>query len=204
MAVPTAYPMSREMQDLQNRLSQLTQTFFGDMWPLASGGRASSIVAVDIEETDDAYIVDLDLPNVSAEDVQIELRGDELRVFGQYQQRERGGLMRRQTRDAGEFEFLIDLPAEVEAEGVSAKLENGVLTIRAPKAKQSQARRIEVQEGHSTDQRAQGRERQSAQQMTDNQQQQQQQRQQAPQAQQSQAQQRQQAQQAQHQAQHAR
>ena len=136
---------SREMEDLQDRLGQLTQTIFGDLLPLTGAARrAAWAMPVDIEETDDAYLVDLDLPNVREDDVQVELRGNELRIFGNFQDRRRTGILRRRSRQEGEFEFVIDLPGEVDADHVDATLEHGVLRVSAPKVGSSQARRIEV------------------------------------------------------------
>ena len=137
---------SREMADLQDRLSQLTQ-YFADLLPQAGGRVSPGLMPIDVEETDDAYIVDLDLPNVREEDVQIELRGNELRIFGAYRDRERTGVLRRQSRRVGEFEFLVALPSDVDPEGVDASLETGVLRVLAPKMHSAQARRIEVHKG---------------------------------------------------------
>lgn len=58
--------------------------------------------------------------------------------------REREGVIRRRTRRVGEFEFRVVLPNEVNSEGVDAKLNDGVLTVRIPKAERAQRRRIEV------------------------------------------------------------
>jgi HSP20 family protein len=133
------------MEDLQDRFGQLTQSIFGDLLPLADAARRSALaMPVDIEETDDAYIVDLDLPNVREDDVQVELRGNELRIFGQFQDRRRTGILRRRSRQEGDFEFVIDLPGEVDVDQVDATLEHGVLRVLAPKVSSSQARRIEV------------------------------------------------------------
>ena len=47
-------------------------------------------------------------------------------------------------RRVGEFEFRVVLPNEVNPKGVDAKLNDGVLTVRFPKAERAQRRRIEV------------------------------------------------------------
>ena len=105
------------------------------------------LLPIDVEETDDAYVVDLDLPNVGEDDVQIELRGSELRIFGEFRDRERHGILRRKGRRVGEFEFLISLPGDIDHEHVDASLEQGVLQISAPKADSAQARRVAVHTG---------------------------------------------------------
>ncbi|MET7392302.1 Hsp20/alpha crystallin family protein [Dactylosporangium sp. NPDC005572] len=110
------------------------------MFP-ASGGS----VPADVEETDDAFIIDLDLPGANADDLNIELRDNEIRVTGVFRERRRTGLLRHQSRKQGEFEYLVALPGEIDADGVEADLDSGVLAIRAPKARGARARRIEVQ-----------------------------------------------------------
>ncbi|WP_238017093.1 Hsp20/alpha crystallin family protein [Dactylosporangium sp. AC04546] len=110
------------------------------MFP-ASGGS----VPADVEETDDAFLIDLDLPGANADDLSIELRDNEIRVTGRFRERQRTGLLRHQSRKQGEFEYLVALPGEIDADGVEADLDSGVLAIRAPKARGARARRIEVQ-----------------------------------------------------------
>ncbi len=132
----------REMEDLNDRMAQLMQGFFGEL-PIATLAPAW-FVPVDIEETDDAYIVDLDLPNASRDDVQMELRENTLRISGEYREKERTGLLRRQTRRIGQFEYLVALPGEVDPEKVEATLADGVLTVRLAKVPASRPRRIDI------------------------------------------------------------
>lgn len=102
-------------------------------------------VPVDIEETADDYRVDLDLPDVDADDVRIDLRDNEIRVAGNYRARVRTGTMHHHARQEGEFEYLIALPGDVDDDRVEANLDSGVLSIVAPKARGEQTRRITVQ-----------------------------------------------------------
>jgi HSP20 family protein len=127
-------------------MGDLIQSFFAD--PLAGIPAVPAVPVwvppVDIEETQDSYILEMDLPGVKPEDVNIELRdSNELRITGQYRERERAGTMRRQSRRSGPFEYDVILPSEVDPGKVDATLEDGVLTVRLGKA-QPQARRIEV------------------------------------------------------------
>src|SRR6187402_1072658 len=76
----------REIEDLYSHMDQLVQRFAGD--------RGLPVLA----DTEDAYIVDLDLPGVQPGDVDIELGGTALRVTGEYKERERTGVLRRRER----------------------------------------------------------------------------------------------------------
>jgi HSP20 family protein len=99
---------------------------------------------VDIEEADDAYVVEADLPGVKRQDVNIELVGNELMVTGEIKERERKGALRRQTRRVGRFDYRVVLPDHVDDDKVEANLTDGVLTVRVPKAERAQRRKIEV------------------------------------------------------------
>ena len=59
---------------------------------------------------------------------------------------ERKGLLRRSTRTTGRYFLEVVLPDEVDPEGIEASIEDGVLTIRAPKraADQGGTRRITI------------------------------------------------------------
>ncbi|MER7281814.1 Hsp20/alpha crystallin family protein [Dactylosporangium sp. NPDC000244] len=114
------------------------------MYP-ALGLPVTSGAPVDIEETSEAFRIDLDLPGVAPGDVEIELRDSELRVYGSFREPERTGTLRHHARRTGEFEYLVALPGDIDADAVAADLEGGVLTIIAPKIAGRQARRIAIQ-----------------------------------------------------------
>jgi HSP20 family molecular chaperone IbpA len=59
---------SRELEDIQDRMSQFMRSFFGEPSPVDVGRRALS-VPVDIGETDNAYIIELDRPGECSDDV---------------------------------------------------------------------------------------------------------------------------------------
>ncbi|MEV0129575.1 Hsp20/alpha crystallin family protein [Dactylosporangium sp. NPDC050688] len=133
----------REVDELNSRFGQLIQSLISG--EAGIGGSAGWSPPVDVEETEDAYVVDVDLPNVSPEDVNLEMRGEELRISGAFQERSRGGVVRRQGRQTGEFEYMIDLPSDIDSDQVQAAYSNGVLTVTVPKARNAQPRRIEIQ-----------------------------------------------------------
>ena len=101
----------------------------------------------DVEETDEAFTVEIELPGVKLEDVSVELAGSHLTVTGERKERQRVGILRRQTRTVGHFRYEVALPGEVEEAGVQASLNEGVLTVRVPKAASERPRRIPVKLG---------------------------------------------------------
>lgn len=98
----------------------------------------------DLEETDDAYLVEIELPGVKRDDISVEVTGRRLTVSGERKERERVGILRRRTRTVGRFHYEVVLPGDVEEEGVSASMDEGVLTLRVPKAASERPRRIPV------------------------------------------------------------
>jgi HSP20 family protein len=132
----------REMEDVYDRMGVLVQDLFGDggtgiatRWPA---------VPADIEETDDAYLVELDLPGARGDDLKVELRNSELHISGEIKEPERKGILRRKGRSVGRFDHLVRLPGEVDPDKVQARLADGVLMVRVCKTKASQPRRIAV------------------------------------------------------------
>ena len=142
MAVAGRSDPVREMEDLQDRMGQLMYGLFGLVPPTIAV--RLPLAPTDIEETDDAYVVELDLPGVKPGDVDVEVRENELRVSGQIKEKERKGILRRQTRQVGQFEHVIALPGEVDPDKVEAKLSDGVLTVRLNKSQVRKPRHVEI------------------------------------------------------------
>jgi HSP20 family protein len=131
----------RELDELQQRTAELLESS-------VSGGDGETrpwIPAVDIEETEDAWHLEAEVPGVRREDVNVELRDQELEISGEIKEREREGVLRRRTRRVGQFDFRVTLPGQADPSKVEAKLHDGVLTVRVPKPEPARARRIEIQ-----------------------------------------------------------
>ncbi|MGZ4416435.1 MAG: Hsp20/alpha crystallin family protein [Gaiellaceae bacterium] len=130
-----------QMTECMRRMLDQTLGSFGLQSPVETGGW---LPLVDLEETDDAYVVEAELPGVKRNDVNIELVGNELTITGETKERERKGVLRRQTRRVGRFEYRVTLPDQVDADKIEANLVDGVLTVRVPKAERERRRKIEV------------------------------------------------------------
>ncbi|PLW72742.1 Hsp20 family protein [Streptomyces sp. SCUT-3] len=133
-----------EFEDLFNRMSRLFESAVGSA-PMAE--MAAWAPLADMTETDDAYLIEADLPGVARDDIDISMGGRELVIAGELKERERTGVLRRGTRRAGRFEYRALLPADVKADDVHAALNDGVLTVTVPKAEKSKPRHIEITSG---------------------------------------------------------
>ncbi|GAA1015790.1 heat-shock protein Hsp20 [Streptomyces sp. F-3] len=134
----TLWSPFRELEELRERMNTLwTHGFAGaleDVWsPM-----------VDIEETDDAYLIEIDLPGVKKDDISVEIEGGELAVHGEIKEKERTGVMRSRMRRTGRFDYRTTLPRDIDTDHVQADLSNGVLTLKLPKAEEAKPRRIEI------------------------------------------------------------
>lgn len=98
----------------------------------------------DVEETTDAYTVEIELPGVKRDDVDIEVAGRRVAVRGERKEKERVGILRRRDRTIGRFSYEVTLPGDVQEDGVEAHLDEGVLTLRLPKPERERPRRIEI------------------------------------------------------------
>jgi HSP20 family protein len=131
----------RELEQLQEHMDRL----MNGVWSPAGGGNGGTWLPVaDIEETDDAWVIEAELPGVDRKDVDVEMRDSEVIISGEIEEKERKGVLRRKTRKTGEFEYRVTLPGDADAEHIEANLHDGVLTVRVPKTEQAKPRRIEV------------------------------------------------------------
>jgi HSP20 family protein len=133
----------RDVEQVTDRMRRLLDESFGG-WTALLAEAAAWTPPVDIEETDDAWLVEAELPGVDRKDIDIELVGNELAITGEIKERERAGILRRKTRRVGRFEFRVTLPDQVDQDKIEANVRDGVLTVRVPKAERAQRRRIEV------------------------------------------------------------
>ena len=103
--------------------------------------------AVDIRETDKAYVFDLEVPAVSPKDVTVSVRANVLSVSGErtFSDDNSDGQMHRRERRHGKFTRSFRLPNDANDEEIDAAAKDGVITISVAKRKQAQARAIEVQ-----------------------------------------------------------
>jgi HSP20 family protein len=130
----------QEFEQLQEEMGRLVHS----AWPTAAANGGAWMPMADIEETEDAWIIEADLPGVDRKGINVEMRDGELVITGEIKEKERKGILRRRTRRTGRFEFRVTLPGQSDEEHIDARLHNGVLTVRVPKAEQARARRIEV------------------------------------------------------------
>jgi HSP20 family protein len=130
-----------ELNDMRGQMDRVMEQLMGRS-PLTHDQAWSPLV--DVEETDDAWVIELDVPGAKRKDITVELDGGELAIHGEIKERERVGVLRRRTRRTGQFDYRVRLPGEVDEDAIEANLDGGVLTVRIPKAARAQRRKIEI------------------------------------------------------------
>jgi HSP20 family protein len=124
------------------RLLEQTLGGFGLSAALADTG--AWVPLVDIEERDDGYVIEAELPGVKREDVNVELVGNEVTISGEVQEQERQGVLRGSARRTGRFHYRVALPNAIDIDKAEAELNDGILTIRVPKSETAPRRRVEI------------------------------------------------------------
>lgn len=101
--------------------------------------------AVNVSEQQDALKVEMELPGVKNDQLDISVAGAELSVkVNRPDVDQQGVTYHRRERPVGTFSRIVRLPIEVDADRVDAALRDGVLTITLPKAASAKPRKINV------------------------------------------------------------
>lgn len=101
--------------------------------------------SVDIEETDEMYMISADLPGMKKEDVKIDVSGNSMKISGERAKefREEGY----HERSYGRFSRSFTLPQNIDVKKVEANFEDGVLRIVLPKTEVTKAQAIKIESG---------------------------------------------------------
>ena len=137
----TLFPLDQ----LRGEMDRLLSGFFGEVPDGPWLGERRGQPSINVWETSEAIMVELEVPGVKHDQFDISVAGGELSVkIERPDVRQQGVTYHRQERPVGTFTRILRLPAEVDAGRVEAELRDGVLTIRLPKAESARPRKIVV------------------------------------------------------------
>lgn len=134
---------STSFGDLFQEVDQLLQP-----WNDASRGSIGVYQPMDLYETDDSVVVQMAIPGVSAEDLDLSIEGRQVTIRGTLRDEDAEGRrywMRGMPR--GDFSRTVTVPSGIDADAIQASVEQGVLTLTLPKAPEAVARKIAVSGG---------------------------------------------------------
>lgn len=112
----------------------------------AANGRPTTLVSpeVNIFETKDGYVLEAEMPGVNKEGLEITLDGNELTITGHRQVESLPGeALFRESNDS-DYRRVFELDPAIDTAKVSARVEQGILTLTLPKSEQVKPRKISV------------------------------------------------------------
>jgi HSP20 family protein len=100
---------------------------------------------VDVKVEPDAFVITALLPGIKPEDLDIQVVNETVTIQGKmlYQQDEKADYLV-QERPYGNFSRVLSLPTTLDSDGAEAQFENGVLTLRIPKAETARPKTVKV------------------------------------------------------------
>jgi HSP20 family protein len=133
-------PRSGLLEEIEDAMSRL--------WDEGPSGSTfgASVPSLDVSETDKSVEVKLDLPGITAKEIDIQLNDNLLTVSGERkeEQEKKGKTFHRVERRYGSFSRSITLPCKVQEDEVAAEYRDGVLSITLPKAEDAKSKKIAV------------------------------------------------------------
>ena len=137
------WPSSDRLSTLRDEVNRL----FDFSWPSRDSGLFSGwSPTLDVHENKDTLVVQVELPGMKKEEIDIALHEGVLTVSGERKtERERKeGEVFRSERYFGKFQRSVTLPVAVDAGKVKASYKDGVLSIDLPKAEEAKPKQIAI------------------------------------------------------------
>jgi HSP20 family protein len=103
--------------------------------------------AMDVSETEAAYEIQVDLPGLDPEHINVEVEGDLLTISGEIEatEEQEGERYHYRERRFGAFKRSLRLPETVDTDHIDAAFDNGVLHLSLPKLPETQPKRIRIE-----------------------------------------------------------
>lgn len=104
--------------------------------------------AAEVIETEDKYLMSVDLPGLKKEDIKIEIDQNILKISGERKretEQDANHKVHFYEKRYGFFKKSFTLPRTVDGEKIEARFENGVLEVQLPKTAVAKPRQIEIQ-----------------------------------------------------------
>ncbi len=137
--------LSMKPEPFSREVDRLFDAFFGG----AAQSARRWVPPMDLVEADDHFVLKADLPGLGEGDVSIEVQDGNLTISGErkaeHEAHERGWY--RIERPFGGFNRSLTLPDGVDADGISAEFDRGVLEVRIPKPEERKPRRVAISSG---------------------------------------------------------
>lgn len=141
----------RELETLRREMDRLFDDFFGKDWPALRPVRelawkGSFTPAVDMYDKNDEIVIKAELPGLAKDDIALDLTEDSLTLSGEVKRDAEANEADYycSERAYGRFSRTIELPVKVKTDKAEAKLKDGILEIRLPKAEEAKPKQIKL------------------------------------------------------------
>jgi HSP20 family protein len=134
----------RELEDMFDRYTKaVEQPRAGNQEVIATG---DWVPRVDIAETDKAFVIKAEIPEVNKEDVKVTVHNGVLTINGERKQEkeEKGKKFHRVERYYGSFTRSFTLPDNVSETKISASFKDGMLNLQIQKTEKVKPKSIEI------------------------------------------------------------
>jgi HSP20 family protein len=102
------------------------------------------VPVVNIFETGDGYALEAEMPGVNKDGLEIKLEGNEITVIGRRATDPVNGELLLRERSAADYRRVFELDPAIDTNKISAKMEQGMLTLTLPKSERVKPRKITV------------------------------------------------------------
>jgi HSP20 family protein len=99
---------------------------------------------VNIFETQEGYVLQAEMPGVSKDGLEITLEGNEITITGRRSPESVAGEALFRESNTADYRRVFELDPAIDTSKVSAKIEQGVLTVTLPKSERVKPRKIKV------------------------------------------------------------
>jgi len=139
---------------IQNALSDFDryfESFFGDSLLSPAARMYNHIPAVDIQETENSYILDMELPGYDEKNIEVHVDGSSLTISSKAEDvreekknNENTGTYILRERKVNSFTRSFKLPENADSTAVDASFKNGILNLQIKKRAETQKRAIQI------------------------------------------------------------
>jgi HSP20 family protein len=140
---------ARDMMSLRDAMDRLFEESFLRPGFFGAGESMSAMLPLDLYETENEVVVKAAIPGVKPEDIEVTVTGDLLSIKGEFksesESKDEQRNYHRQERRYGSFSRQVTLPSGVNADACQADFENGVLTLKLPKAEEAKVKKVQIQ-----------------------------------------------------------
>ena len=112
------------------------------MAAMNGGSSREHLLNVNVRDEEDTFVLSALVPGLKADDLNIQVLEDVIRIEGEFQANEEDYLLRELPN--GSFHRTLRMPTEIDADKVEAKITDGVLTLRLPKTESARPRKIKI------------------------------------------------------------